>query len=328
MADKSLAGYAKRFASLRRDPSRVRWTERTRNGAPHKPLLLLSVLDLFEQGRMRSDMVGLTTDLGELFDRYWTRIMPPDKYGNLALPFFHLSGDGFWHLRPRSGKEDFLAASGQIRSLSRLRDTIIGAHLDHELYALLQVQGHRAVLRAVLIEAYFAPEVGLALTEQGAINNEAFRYSELLLRRDHEQVAEALAKQEAYRPAARDQGFRRAVVTAYDYRCALCGIRIVTFDRHTAVDASHIKPWSLSRDDRPANGMALCKLCHWSFDEGLLGVSRHYTVMFSDQLFAHDNLPGHLTSLKGRTIVGPAERMHWPDPDSLRWHRKEVFRAL
>jgi putative restriction endonuclease len=327
VADKTVAGYAKRFASLRRDVSRTRWTERTRNGAPHKPLLLLSVLDLFEQGQIRSDLVELTTDLGELFTRYWTRIMPPDKHGNLALPFFHLSGDGFWHLRPISGKEDFLVTSEQFRSLSRLTDTIIGARLDHELYALLQVQAHRAVLRAVLIKTYFAPEAQSSLVEQGAINNEAFRYSELLLRRDHEEFTEALVKEEVYRPAARDQGFRRAIVTAYDHRCALCGIRMLTFDGHTAVDASHIKPWSLSRDDRPANGMALCKLCHWSFDEGLLGVSYNHTVLTSAQLTAPDNLPGYLSSLKGHGIVGPAESTHWPDPVSLQWHRKNVFRT-
>ena len=66
-----------------------------------------------------------------------------------------------------------------------------------------------------------------SLIEQGAINNEAFRYSEKLLRQEYSEAAETLIEEEAYQTAARDQGFRRAVVTAYDYRCALCGIRIV-----------------------------------------------------------------------------------------------------
>ena len=43
-----------------------------------------------------------------------------------------------------------------------------------------------------------------------------------------------------------------------------------TIDGHTAVDAAHIIPWSISHNDDPRNGLALCKLCHWSFDEGLL----------------------------------------------------------
>ena len=150
----------------------------------------------------------------------------------------------------------------QIRSLTRLQDPVIGARLDDDLYGLLQAQGPRDALRTVLIEACFAPEVRSTLTEQGAINHEAFRYSEQLLRREYGEVAEPLAEEGTYRPAARDQGFRRAVVKAYAHCCALCGIRMLTLDGHTAVDAPHIKPWSLSRDDRPANGMALCKLCH------------------------------------------------------------------
>lgn len=273
-------------------------------------------------------LIELAPNLGELFTLYWTRILPPHRRGNLALPFFHLRSDGSWQLVPKPGKQDVVKYAVQIRSLTRLQDAVIGARLYAELYGLLRARGPRDALRIVLIEAFFAPEVRSTLTEQGAINYEAFRYSEQLLRREYGEVAEALAEEGTYRPAARDQGFRRAVVKAYAHCCALCGIRMLTLDGHTAVDASHIKPWSLSRDDRPANGMALCKLCHWSFDKGLLGISQRYTVMSSAQLFAHDNFSGHLSSLKGRAIGKPSERMHWPDPDSLRWHRREVFRAL
>lgn len=153
------ARYARRFAGLRRDVSRARWTEGTRNGAPHKPLLLLSVLDLFEQGRITTNLIELTLDLGELFTRYWARIMPPDRRGNLALPFFHLRSDGFWHLVPKPGKQSALEDATQIRSLTRLQDAVIGARLDDELYGLLQAQKPRDALRTVLIQAYFALEV-------------------------------------------------------------------------------------------------------------------------------------------------------------------------
>ncbi|MCA1718551.1 MAG: HNH endonuclease, partial [Actinobacteria bacterium] len=176
-------------------------------------------------------------------------------------------------------------------------------------------------------ETYFSPELRPVLVEQSATNHEAFRYSEGLLQRDYGKVAEVLTEQETYRPAARDQGFRRAITTAYAHRCALCGIRVLTLDGHTAVEASHIIPWSLSQDDRPANGMALCRLCHWAFDEGLLRVSTNYGIATSSQLTAIDNLPGYLTNLEGRGIVGPAEAAFWPDPGVLRWHHDNVFRA-
>jgi putative restriction endonuclease len=322
-----LARYAKLFGNLRTDVSRSRWSPLTRNRAPHKPLLLLSVLDLFEQDSTRSNLLELSPDMGELFTRYWVRVVSPDRRGNVALPFFHLRSDGFWHLLPKPGKENVLASAAQIKSLFRLRDTVIGACLDDELYEILRAPEVRATLRDVLIEAYFSPELRLVLVEQSATNHEAFQYSEELLQRDYGKVAEVLTEQETYRPAARDQGFRRAITMAYAHRCALCGIRVLTLDGHTAVEASHIIPWSLSQDDRPANGMALCRLCHWAFDEGLLSVSTNYGIATSSQLTAIDNLPGYLTNLEGRGIVGPAETAFWPDPGALRWHHDNVFRA-
>ncbi len=41
---------------------------------------------------------------------------------------------------------------------------------------------------------------------------------------------------------------------------------------------------SISDDIR--NGMALCKLCHWAFDEGMMGVSDNYEVITSRQIAA------------------------------------------
>lgn len=327
MKDEAITKYAKLFAKLRTDTSRSRWSAFTRGQAPHKPLLLLSVLDLFAQGSIRSNLLELTPDLGELFTSYWSRVISRDRRGNLALPFFHLRSDGFWHLMPKPGKENVMASVTQIKSLFQLRDTVTGARLDDDLYELLHLPDPRATLRAVLVETYFASELWPTLVEQSAVNCESFRYSEELLRWDYEKIAEALTEEETYRPAARNQGFRRAVVIAYVHCCALCGIRVLTLDGHTAVEASHIVPWSLSYDDRLANGMALCRLCHWAFDEGLLRVSTNYEIVTSSQLAANDNLPGHLTNLEGRGIVGPPQKLFWPDPEPLRWHHKNVFRA-
>lgn len=319
--------YAMRFAALRTDKSRSRWPAATMHRAPHKPLLLLSVLELFEQDEVGANLIGLDPSLGEIFARYWEKVLTFDRRGNLTLPFFHLRSEGFWHLLPARGKEEALNAAAQIRSLSRLRETVVGARLDEALYRLLRVRESRDLLRAVLVDTYFAAEARESLIEQIVVNYEAFLYSEELLGQGKEgAVGEPLAREE-YRPAARDQGFRRAVVTAYAHRCALCGIRVRTLDGHTAVDAAHIVPWSVDRNDRPSNGMALCRTCHWTFDEGLLRVSSAYEIVVSAQLAVASNLPGYLTALEGRTLVRPAEESYWPDPGSLKWHRENVFRG-
>lgn len=316
--------YINAFTNLRSDASRTRWSELTKHRAPHKPLLLLAVIDMFGQESIRSNLIELTPDLGETFTLYWSRVMPPDQRANIALPFFHLQSDGFWHLVPRPGKEAILAATQKTASVTYLRELALGAKLDDGLFSLLRDEESRNVLRAVLIETYFAPELQRGLYEQSTINAEAFVYSEELLERVR-QHRQASASDEL-KPTVRDQGFRRAVVAAYDHHCAMCGIRMLTADGHTVVDAAHIIPWSISHKDDPRNGMALCRLCHWSFDEGMLGVSARYVVIASPQVTVGRNVPQHVPSLAGLNIVTPVDPLFSPDLDALKWHRQNIFR--
>jgi putative restriction endonuclease len=110
------------------------------------------------------------------------------------------------------------------------------------------------------------------------------------------------------------------------HRCAFCGVRMLTSDGRTAVDAAHIIPWSLNHNDDPHNGIALCGLCHWTFDQGLLGVSVKYRVLLSSELRITQNVPGHLLTLEGRSIIGPQEQALWPHVEALNWHYQNIFR--
>jgi putative restriction endonuclease len=320
--------YLKGFAGLHSNKNRFRWTAATTFRAPHKPLLLLSVIDLISQGRIKTNFIELDSDLCDTFNIYWSCVMPPGARSNIALPFFHLKHDEFWKLVPKPGMENILKSSRQVKGVSHLKDMVMGAKIDDELYNLIIIEESRKRLQSVLIGNYFAPQMQAGLFEQSRINKEAFRYSEALLEKSiKQQVGEGEAPNE-YTPAARDQGFRRAVVSAYDHRCAVCGIRMLTSDMHTAVDAAHIMPWSKTQNDSIQNGMALCRLCHWTFDEGPIGVNTVYTVIISRQLLSGQNIPSHVMTFEGRVIIGPAEKILWPDHNNLNWHRIHVFREL
>lgn len=154
------------------------------------------------------------------------------------------------------------------------------------------------------------------------VNLEAFEYSRELL--SGRMVAEA-REAGVYRPAARSQGFRQAIVIAYDHRCATCGIRVRTSDGRTVVEAAHIIPWSESRNDHPTNGLALCKLCHWCFDEGVVGIDQRRAILISRQLEAVPNVPAHLATLQQRPIIGPENSALAPDLTALLWHQRHVF---
>ncbi|MHB8765664.1 MAG: HNH endonuclease [Deferrisomatales bacterium] len=212
-------------------------------------------------------------------------------------------------------------------SVPQLKTLALGARLDDELFALLQDPAGRETLRAALLERYFSPEMRPVLLAQAQTNVQAYRYSlDLLDAARSEPFGGVSLAAEALPPPARDQGFRRAVVTAYEHRCGFCGIRMTTPDGHTVVEAAHIVPWSVSQNDDPRNGLGLCRLCHWTFDEGLLSLSAVYVILASPQLAGNDNVPAHLGALVGRLLIGPAETAWHPDVEAVRWHRERVFR--
>lgn len=317
--------YIQAFSRLRTDRTGG-WTAVTKSRAPNKPLLLLSVLDLFAQGQLQGNFIEITPELGEAFASYWACIMPPERTGNLVLPFFHLRTSGFWHLVPQPGQEDTLNAVGSIGALSQLKRFVLGATLDGDLYNLLQAEPTRQALRMTLLETYFSPEGRTALLAQVALNGNAFTYSQELIEKARRQVKETpIAPEEIYQ-TVRDQGFRRAIVRIYQRRCAFCGVKLITVDGHSAVEAAHIIPWSLTHNDDLHNGMALCKLCHWTFDEGLVGVSARYQVLVSTEVRLTSNTPGHLLTLESRPILGPEESELLPSLEALGWHRDNVFR--
>ena len=97
--------------------------------------------------------------------------------------------------------------------------------------------------------------------------------------------------------------------------------------RRTADGSAHIVPWSISHDDDLHNGMALCRLCHWTFDHGLLGVSSKYLLLLSGELRITQNMAGYLLTLENRLIIGPEEEDLWPKREALHWHRQNVFRG-
>ena len=323
-----LPTYARHFSTLRADRSNP-WGEDSRGQAPHKPLLLLSVIDQFAEGTIFANLIELTPELGELFDIYWAIVRPMGRErGNVATPFFHMRSEGFWHLQPKPGYGEYIRNTSSIQSVTRLQESAFGAKLDEPLFELLCSDDGRETLRRVLIETYFHPRLHQRLLHQGVVNVKAFHYGETLLQRAKKQIKEPVAAfaTAVEETAVRDQGFRRAIVRAYEHRCALCGVRILTADGHTAIEAAHIVPWSESQNDDPRNGLALCRLCHWTFDEGLATIRTNYCIQLSPQLSANDNIPGHLATMDDRPFIAPPDRDLWPFPESLDWHRRHTFR--
>lgn len=318
-----LKTYIRQFAKLRRAPGPA-WSVATKKRAPHKPLLLLSLIDLISRGAVNSNFIDVTgdlVDLNGLFTGYWRKVVPLSQTSSIAFPFSRMHNEPFWELVPIEGNQLDGATISNISTVNHLRQYAIGARIDEALFLLLQQPESRNILRHSILTSCFSGEAQAALLEQANINAEAYSYNQELLEMSHQPLIEEALEDDNYKREARDQGFRRAVVNTYDHRCALCGIRIITSEGHTAVDAAHIIPWSISKIDDIRNGMALCKLCHWAFDEGIIGVSGAYTVITSQQINLTNNVPGLLMMLTGRAIIPPFDRDLWPAQRHLGWHR-------
>ena len=320
-----LKNYIHKLSNLRTDKNRNRYPAYTSHREPHKPFLLLSIMDLIAQGAITHNLVKPSFELVEMFNGYWNSIMPLGSKTSMAYPYPRLKTDGFWHLIPNPRYENQININ--FSSMSKLREVCAGARMDEELFQLMCKPETREQLRATLIESYFAPEIRMKVLEQGHLNYAAYQYSQELLnvaeeKKDFGKVTDEFDWQKKIR----DSGFRRTIVTLYRHRCALCGIRMLTPEGHTIVDAAHIKPWKDGFDDRPTNGMALCKLCHWSFDKGLMSVSKEYQVLVSKRVMVEQNFPGHILTLTDRPIFTPEKEKFWPEQDNLHWHRRNTFR--
>ena len=316
MPNNILQKYVQKMQKLRID--------RAHGAAPNKPLLLLAVIELIEQGQIRENKVTLSPDLAETFLKYWSRVT--DRKPNIAMPFFHLKSDGFWHLHANTGYETALRVVTQIKTFSRLREIIAYASLDDELFTLLTSSYDREVLRQTLIQTYLSEykqtiEGVLSETEQIS------KYRQKLL----QQVEHAFSLQEPVEPIqAEDQirktGFRQAIMGMYDYTCAVCELRILTMDGESVTEAAHIIPFSESYNDDVRNGISLCKLHHWAFDKGLISLDKNYKMIVSEFILERGPTEWMLTELIDKPILLPKYKLLYPAPEALKLHRERIFR--
>ncbi len=125
----------------------------------------------------------------------------------------------------------------------------------------------------------------------------------------------------------RDPQFRQRVLTAYEYRCAVCGFDVRLGSVSIALDAAHIQWHQAGGPDEESNGLALCVLHHKTFDLGAFMVNPDGVLLVSDQAHGTEGFQEALMSRHGKA-VRPPQRYEWrPMPASLDWHAREVFKG-
>lgn len=142
-------------------------------------------------------------------------------------------------------------------------------------------------------------------------------------------------RQYVRRRGASSVKFKKDVREAYNSRCIMCGSRFPStqYNTNPGVDAAHILPWAVFDLDKTYNGLALCKIHHWAFDEGLLLITYRdgaYYITLSEE--AANNLSEPEFSIDAlRQVVGripeerlPSDRNNRPYPNLLQRLNNEL----
>ena len=298
--------------------------------APHKPILLISLLQYFDTGLLAENKIYITPELVALFKSNWSQLVTTKHDCRFALPFYHLTSDGFWQLIPKQGFENILQLKGSMRSFNQLNAAVDYATFQTEVYQLLSQKLNRDVLIQALLDTYFDETKTNYSNSSGNLFSE---YEQQILNEDPAQYIKevkqlkATLNTENYEEEIylRGGAFKREIPKIYNNTCCISGLRIDATINVSMIDACHIIPFAESYNDTITNGIALCPNLHRAFDRGLIGIDENYRVTVSN-LFIEDKSKYGIKAFDGMNIILPINKTHYPNIENLTWHQKNTFR--
>jgi len=299
--------YLKKFLSLKVDRSKG-------YPAPHKPVLLLAILQMMDQGLIRDNQIAITPELVLEFKDLFHILADPRATSNFALPFYHLKSSGFWHLRTCAGAEIVLTSSHSIKSFSQLKQVVAYAYFDTQLFELLIDPVARAWFQSALMQKYFPGKTLNASVQPGLfdtiseqiLSEPAFIYQNQVATADEEELF------------VRGGVFKRVVPAIYNHTCCISGMRVTVTRSVQMIDACHIVPFSESRNDTISNGISLCPNLHRAFDRFLITIDSDYRMRMAKDVI--ESGPFGLAQFEGKEIMLPEDRKYWPGKENFEWH--------
>jgi putative restriction endonuclease len=290
--------------------------------APHKPVLLLSIIQSIECNEILENRIYITSTLVARFKDNWHQLVKNSKFtSNFSLPFYHLQSEKFWFLKTLIGREIQLTNSRSIKSFSHLREVVDYAFLDQALFDYLIESTSRQILKETLLKTYFhiysyPSEVEISLVAE--IKNEMLEETPSL----YKTKAETFDDEEVF---IRSGIFKKIVPQIYNYSCCISAMRIIATREVQMIDACHIVPFSDSHDDTISNGISLCPNLHRAFDRGLISIDQNYRVIVSES-FSESEKDYSIRNFSGKQILLPIHKKYLPSLENLSWHQMNIFK--
>jgi len=312
----NLPYYIHCFTHLKRDAKN--------GGAPHKPILLLSIIRLFEKGIFTDNQIHILPELVASFKSNWSKLVMTNHHPIFAMPFYHMSSEPFWKLIANVGCEKWIESKSSMRSLGNLTTAVNFALIENELAELLIQPESRDVLKISILDRYFAETKSNYgnngnddLPSISVLNESSEEYKRKIIELKN-QVDENAFQEEVF---IRGGLFKREIPKIYNNTCAITGLRIDAITNISMVDACHIVPFSEGYDDTLTNGIALCPNLHRAFDRGLISISDNYEVILN-KTFIESQSVYNLSQFSGKQILLPNQLEYYPTLENLSQHRK------
>jgi putative restriction endonuclease len=304
-----LSFYIKKFSTLK---TAVIRGER----APHKPILLLAIIDGFEKSQIIENRIEITPELVASFKEHWSQLVSGNKFTpTFALPFYHLKSEKFWHIQTKPGRDILLTSSNSIKSFSHLKEVVNYVSLDVQLFDLMLEHGTRALLRQILLNTYFPAHKTPVYSDHllSSIAKQILEESPTLYKR----IALNFDEEEVF---IRKGVFKKEIPRIYNYTCAISGLKIIATQNISMIDACHIIPFAESGDDTIGNGISLCPNLHRAFDRGLISIDNDYKVIIKP--FFEESNCYSISQFKGKEMLLPKENQYRPLQENLFKHRE------
>ena len=295
--------------------------------APHKPILLLAVLESFEYGEIEDNLIEINEVLLTRFYDLWKLLVKTENSPNFSLPFYHLNNEKgeFWKLITIPGKSIPTTKSNSIKSFNALNSNVLGAVLSEEFYYQIIDTQTRETLKQALLNAYF-PDNSVKS------NITIKRYSQEIEKRmlydpDENHARRVVKKTEGETIEANEELqilrsyiFRKAVLKVYGNQCAISGLKIDPIKQTLLIDACHIVPFSQTTEDTIRNGIALSPTFHRAFDNGIIAIDSDYRLLVHPKLNDYNSTAG-IRQYERRLLYLPKDESFYPSLERLAEHR-------
>jgi len=312
-----LLKYIQSFRKLRVD--------RTHGVAPHKPILLLSVLQAYQNGIIHSGRIYITPELVALFKTNWSLLVTTQHDCRISYPFYYLKSEKFWKLAPKSGFENINEMGSIMKSFSNLNAAVEFAIIEDDLFLLMQDKRSNSILTHFLLDEFFP------ITKQNFTNSIAGQQNlfddieDKILHEDpikyRQEINQLVLQQNEEEIFIRGSIFKREIPKIYNYTCCISGMKIAAIISVSMVDACHIVPFSESYDDTITNGISLCPNLHRAFDRGLISIDDNYKVLVKSN-WSEDYSNYSIKQFEGKQIILPSNPSQFPSLENFNSHRE------